>query len=170
LAWCPWQPKLLASGDTEGTVQLWNVNTSSPHSNAVAPGKLELGAPVTSLHFSAHCKELLSTHGMKSTTPTAANGEGPESPPTSLLAGMNSLSWPARAGVVNGIAVHAYPSLRHVTTLSAAGKPIGNSVLNSNGTKLILAILDDNKIQVCDVWTKRKELKRQPSFFNSTIR
>ena len=145
---------------------MWNVNTSSPHSNAVTPGKLELGPPVTSLHFSAHCKELLSTHGKK---PIAtANGEGPESPQISL-GGMNLLSWP-RAGIANGIAVHAYPSLRHVTTLSAAGKPIGNSVLNSNGTKLILAILDDNKIQVCDVWTKRKELKRQPSFFNSMIR
>lgn len=82
---------------------------------------------------------------------------------------VNSQTWP-RADMGNMITVHSYPSLRRVTTLSIAEKRITNSVLNSSGTKIVLAIPDDNKINVCDVWSKRKELKKQPSFFNSTIR
>lgn len=138
----------------DGTVRVWNISPSTAQSNAAAPGKLELGSPVTSLHFSPQCKEIMSTHGSKPTNP-----EDPVPPQT----------WP-RVGVANAIVIHSYPSLRHVTTFTLAEKPIGNSVLNANGTKAILAVPDDGKISVCDVWSKRKELKRQPSFYQQTIR
>ena len=72
--------------------------------------------------------------------------------------------------MTNSVAVHSYPSLRHVTALSVGDKPIGCSVLSASGTRLVLAVPDEGKINVCDVWTKRKEVKRQPSFFGSTIR
>jgi len=159
LAWCPWQPKLLASGDTQGMIQLWTANASSPHSNATVPGKLELGAPITGLHFSPHCKEILSTHG--TLPPTSADA--------SSRSGNTSVSWP-KVCMANSIVVHSYPSLRHVTTLSVADNPIGCSALSANGTKLVLAVPEEGKIHVCDAWTKRKEVKRQPSFFGSTIR
>jgi cell division cycle protein 20 (cofactor of APC complex) len=57
-----------------------------------------------------------------------------------------------------------------VTTLDVTNKPIGCNVLSANGTKLVLAVPEEGKINVCDVWAKRKEVKRQPSFFGSTIR
>ncbi|KAF8064304.1 WD40 repeat-like protein [Lyophyllum atratum] len=161
LAFCPWQPKLLASGDNQGTIQLWNINALLSHSNAATPGKLELGAPITSLYFSPQCKELLSTHGSKPkpATETATNAH----------VSATSQLWP-KATMDNSIAVHSYPSLRHVTTFLLNNKPIGSSVLNAGGTKIVLAVPEDGKINVCDVWAKRKELKKQPSFFNSTIR
>ncbi|RDB17761.1 Cell division cycle protein 20 [Hypsizygus marmoreus] len=159
IAWCPWQPKLLATGDVDGAVQLWNVNASIPHSNATTPGKYETGAPVTSLHFSSQCKEILSTHSMK---PPAVETPSTRMPPPPAV-------WP-KINVTNSIAVYSYPSLRHVTTLSVADKPIGTSVVNANGTKIVLTTPDDGKINLCDVWSKRKELKRQPSFLSSTIR
>ncbi|KAF8229458.1 WD40 repeat-like protein [Tricholoma matsutake] len=154
LAWCPWQPKLLASGDVQGTIQLWTVNASSAHSNATVPGKLELGAPITGLHFSPHCKELLSTHGASPDADTTSS-------PTLTR---------RKVSFANSIAVHSYPSLRHVTTLDVVDKPIGCSVLSANGTRLVLAVPEEGKVSVCDVWAKRKEVKRQPSFFGSTIR
>ncbi|KIL64656.1 hypothetical protein M378DRAFT_163128 [Amanita muscaria Koide BX008] len=153
VTWSPWQPKLLASGDMTGVIRLWNVDSTS-RSNAAAPGKIELDSPVTGLHFSPHCKELLSTHGTSLVTPEAST----------------SHIWP-RTSVSNAIAVHSYPSLRHVTTLDVAEKPLGVSVLNALGTKIILSVPEDCKLNVCDVWSKRKEIKKQPSFMDtSTIR
>ncbi|KAG5641711.1 hypothetical protein DXG03_004398 [Asterophora parasitica] len=183
LAFCPWQPKLLASGDVEGTIHLWNVNASLSHSNAATPGKLELGAPITSLHFSPQCKELLSTHGSKPPSPPATEPPPPTTPTIAVPGAStrrrsntnNSIPslpppvWP-KVSMENSIAVHSYPSLRHVTTYPLLNKPISSSVLNAGGTKIVLAVPDEGKISVCDVWAKRKELKRQPSFFNSTIR
>jgi cell division cycle 20, cofactor of APC complex len=158
LAWCPWQPKLLASADVQGTIRLWTVNAASTHSNATTPGKLELNAPITGLHFSPHCKELLSTHGAL----PDAEGSNSTAPP-------NTISRP-KMGFANSIAVHSYPSLRHVTTLNMVDKPIGCSVLSASGTRLVMTVPEEGKVNVCDVWSKRKEVKRQPSFFGSTIR
>lgn len=153
MTWCPWQPKVLATGDTKGLIRLWNIDASAP-SNVTVPGKIELDSPVTGLHFSPHCKELLSTHG---TNFTPAD----QSP---------SNVW-SRTSVSNSIAIHSYPSLRHVAALDVAEKPLGVSVLNAHGTKIILSIPDDCKLHVCDVWSKRKEVKKQPSFMDSsTIR
>ncbi len=153
MTWCPWQPKVLATGDNKGIIRLWNIDTSIP-SNATVPGKIELDSPVTGLHFSPHCKELLSTHGTILT---------PADPSTSHV-------W-LRSSVSNSIAIHSYPLLRLVTTLGVVDKPLGVSVLNAHGTKVILSIPDDCKLNVCDVWSKRKEIKKQPSFMDSsTIR
>ena len=153
VTWCPWQPKMLATGDTAGIIRLWNIDASAP-SNVTVPGKIELDSPVTGLHFSPHCKELLSTHG---------TSEAPADQSASNV-------WP-RTSVSNSIAVHSYPSLRQVATLDVAEKRLGVSVLNAHGTKIILSIPDDCKLNVCDVWSKRKEIKKQPSFMDSsTIR
>jgi cell division cycle protein 20 (cofactor of APC complex) len=151
LTWCPWQPKLLASGDSSsagtGTVRLWNVNSSYSHSNAAEPGKIEVDAQITSLQFSPHCKELLSTHGPG---PSATDADSQISRPRKTMA--------------NSVVVHSYPSLRHVTTVSAAEKGVGDSALSPNGMKIVLAVPDESTLKVWDVWGKRKEIRRQPSF------
>ncbi|CDZ97112.1 Anaphase promoting complex, Cdc20, Cdh1, and Ama1 subunits [Phaffia rhodozyma] len=59
LAWCPWQPSLLATGGGTGdqTIHFWSSTTGSRISS------LPTASQVTSLIFSPHSKEILSTHG-----------------------------------------------------------------------------------------------------------
>ncbi|KAG6884431.1 hypothetical protein C0993_011190 [Termitomyces sp. T159_Od127] len=228
-------PRLLATGDVEGVMQLWNVNPLIQHSNATTPGKLELYAPITSIHFSPHCKEILTTHSRTpssfpsstsittNTTNTPVNltninintntritrttritnthtrtstNTTPNPLSTSMSLSLPLLPWP-RETPTNAIAVHAYPSLRHVTTLvpppsispssssqsqsqTADGRAEGEgggserqaivgSVLNGAGTKIVIAN-GEGKMSVVEVWAKRKEVKRVPSFLGATIR
>ena len=133
---------------------MWNINSNTPHCNAATPGKLETGATITGLHFSPQCKEILTTHGANISESIS-----------------NDSFTCVRTTVANSLAVYSYPSFRHVTTLPNANNPIGDSVLNAHGTKIIFAMPDDGKLNVCDAWTKRKEIKKQPSFMgNATIR
>ncbi|KAI0301321.1 WD40 repeat-like protein [Russula brevipes] len=59
LAWCPWQPSLLASGGgtNDATVNVWNSTTGGRLHSLKTP------AQVTSLQWSPHKKEFLTTHG-----------------------------------------------------------------------------------------------------------
>ncbi|KAF8181082.1 hypothetical protein BJ912DRAFT_980291 [Pholiota molesta] len=110
------------------------INAKDANSNSLNPGKLDIGTVITGIHFSPHCKEILTTHG-------AQVGE--------------------RA--VNAIAVHSFPSLRDVTTYSLPGAQlgaIGDSVLDGTGTKLIFATPSTNKIDVC---TKRQSFNEHAS-------
>lgn len=153
MAWCPWYPKLLASGDSRGVLRLWNVESTSPCSNGLTPGTLDLGASITSINFSPHIKEFVTTHGGTTTDPPEL--DGPSRPKFSMA---------------NSVAVHSFPSLRHVNTIPILEKPNRDCVLNAQGTKIILEIPEENKLGICDVWSKRKELKRQSSFLDSIIR
>jgi cell division cycle protein 20 (cofactor of APC complex) len=160
LAWCPWQSKLFASGDSSvsghGTIQLWNVSTSSQYSNAAVPGKIELDAQVKSLHFSPHCKEIMSTHG-SGQEPGITSGDAPVR------------SWSRNnTTVACSVAVHSFPSLRNVTTIVVASKGLADSVLSHNGMKTVIAIPEENKLRVWDVWGKRKEVRRSPSFLDAS--
>ncbi|KAH8112436.1 WD40 repeat-like protein [Phellopilus nigrolimitatus] len=59
IAWCPWQPNLLATGGgtNDATVHIWNCNTGARLHSLKTPSQ------VTSLHFAPHKKEILTTHG-----------------------------------------------------------------------------------------------------------
>ncbi|KAF7972063.1 hypothetical protein HWV62_19215 [Athelia sp. TMB] len=59
IAWCPWQPSLLASGGgtNDATIHIWNSTTGARLHSLATP------AQVTSLVWAPHRKELLSTHG-----------------------------------------------------------------------------------------------------------
>lgn len=138
---------MFATGDDMGILRLWNVNTKVLGSNAMTPGELDLGCVITGVHFSPQCKEILTTHG-------AAVGE-------------RTLTGKDKPLPENGMAVHSLPTLRHVMNydLPEGQKGmIGDSLVDSTGTRLIFATPGFNKIDVCDVWAKRKELRRQPSF------
>ncbi|KAJ7153455.1 WD40 repeat-like protein [Mycena crocata] len=155
LGWCPWQPKLLATGDVGGTVKLWTIEPSNANSNASTPGKLDLGSKIVNLHFSPNYKELLSTLGP---VLTAA-----EATPTH--------AWP-RSIVNNSLAVHSFPSLRSITSLSISEQAVCGSVLNTGVAvhKIIVAVPGESKLKVFDVWGKRKEIKRQSSSLGTVIR
>ncbi|KAF1383859.1 hypothetical protein PFLUV_G00136220 [Perca fluviatilis] len=59
LAWCPWQPNILASGGgtSDRHIRIWNVNSGSCISS------LDTQSQISSLLFSPNYKELVSAHG-----------------------------------------------------------------------------------------------------------
>lgn len=59
LAWCPWQPNLLATGggSADKHIHFWSTTTGARSAS------LNTQSQVTSLIWSPHSKELLSTHG-----------------------------------------------------------------------------------------------------------
>ncbi|KAH9921145.1 WD40-repeat-containing domain protein [Fomitopsis serialis] len=144
LAWCPWQPKTLATGDSAldgtGTVRIWNVNGSVSSNH---PDRLELDAQITSLHFSPHCKELLSTHGPGKTVPghSLSTPIDPNTCPDEHV--------PSR--IANSVLVHAFPSFRRVATMVGAKANVAGSILSPNGQRIVLAVPEESKLKVWDV-------------------
>ncbi|KAJ3492031.1 hypothetical protein NLI96_g336 [Meripilus lineatus] len=59
IGWCPWQTSLLASGGgtSDATVHIWNTTTGARLHSLVTPSQ------VTSVQWSPHRKEFLTTHG-----------------------------------------------------------------------------------------------------------
>ncbi|CAL9688690.1 unnamed protein product [Knipowitschia caucasica] len=59
LAWCPWQPNILASGGgtSDRRIRIWNVNSGSCISS------IDSQSQVSSLVFAPNYKELVSAHG-----------------------------------------------------------------------------------------------------------
>jgi cell division cycle 20, cofactor of APC complex len=157
-------------------VRLWDIDPTSSYQASFSPEKFEPNAQVTSLHFSPHCKELLSTHGPGSNSDSSTNEPAATTTPENtqntqniqnISAGSNSSK-----GMANSIAVHAVPSLRHVMTVSVASfKGLSGSVINANATKAVLVVPEENKLKVWEVWGKAKEGRRHSSFMDkSTIR
>ncbi|KAJ7573975.1 WD40 repeat-like protein [Mycena floridula] len=145
LSWCPWQAKVLASGDKAGTIRLWNIDASNSGTNAIIPGKVETVSSVVSLHFSPQCKEFIAVHG-----------SGPV------------VTEPVQR-LENAISVYSYPGLRDVITLPVSDKSVAGSVMNNAGTKVVLAVPEENKLKVWDAWGKNKELRRQSSFMSASV-
>ncbi|THH28763.1 hypothetical protein EUX98_g5428 [Antrodiella citrinella] len=160
LAWSPWHGKVLATGDSApdhtGTVRIWNVNGSC--STGDLSNFLEFDAEVTSLHFSPHCKELLSTHGPGKSTFTPERQVYDETLDDTVTVASSTI--PSK--VANSVLVHAYPSLRHVTTQKVSEKSLAGSLLSPSGQRLLLAIPEESKLKIWDVWGK-PNLKRQGS-------
>lgn len=155
VAWSHSQPKTLATGGEDGTMRLWNVTANkSTESNEIGR-KLEHRAGITGIHFSPHCSEILTTHGAEVGTLTADQ--------RSNLT--RSAQW--------SLSVHSLPSLRHVALFRlphAVADSVGDSVLDATGTKIIFVTPSSRKIDVCDVWAKRKVIKKAPSFSGSFMK
>ncbi|KAJ7607354.1 WD40-repeat-containing domain protein [Roridomyces roridus] len=154
LAWCPWNPKLLATGDASGTLKLWTIEANTTHTNAGA--KVDLGSRITSLHFSPHYKELVCALGERVTT--------------DAVPGMGS----KHAALSNEVVVYQVPGLRHITNVPVSGQVGGGTVEGAvlstgSGThRLVVAVPSEDKLKVYEVWGKQKELRRQQSFVDGT--
>ncbi|KAG8933566.1 ubiquitin-protein transferase activating protein [Tulasnella sp. 418] len=59
LSWCPWQRNILATGGGNCDGRIYFRSALSGETQATIP----LQTQITSLHFSPHCKEILSTNG-----------------------------------------------------------------------------------------------------------
>ena len=159
VAWSQSQPKTLATGGEDGILRLWNVTTNKSTDSNEIGRKLEQRASITGIHFSPHCNEILTTHGAEVGTVTADQRQNLT----------RSAQW--------SLSVHSLPSQRHVALFRlphGLADAIGDSVLDATGTKIIFATPSTRKIDVCDVWAKRKVIKRTPSvsgsFMKYTIR
>lgn len=178
LAFCPWQPKTLASGDAApdgtGTIRLWNTDENHLQ-KPLAPNAVKLEAQITSFQWSTSCRELLSTH---------AEGLPPASPPPSTpLAFEDDFDWdvsfgssastpvfptiptpqPVHTGLANSISVHNFPHLNKMTTQVVGTGAVNGSAVSPNGQRVVLAIPGEKALKVWDVWGKRKTLTRQKS-------
>ncbi|KAI0036993.1 WD40 repeat-like protein [Vararia minispora EC-137] len=60
VAWCPWQPSLLATGGgtSDATIHVWNSMTGARLHSLKTPSQ------ISSVQWSPHRKEILSTHGI----------------------------------------------------------------------------------------------------------
>ncbi|GAW06757.1 WD40 repeat-like protein [Lentinula edodes] len=166
--WCPWQPKLLGTGDADGILRLWDIDTSDSRSNALNPGKLELGSRINGLHFSPHCKEMITVHGAKPGSPSPPDVDSDSETASTLSLSLSAQIHNSSRGydTSNSIVAHSFPTLRHIHTLHAANKVIGGSVMNANFTKAIVAVPEENKLKVYDVWGKLS-LRRTESFMGN---
>ncbi|KAI8996310.1 WD40 repeat-like protein [Trametes punicea] len=174
LAWCPWQTKYLVTGDSTtegtGTIRVWDVVDESPSSEW--PTKIELDAQVTSLHFSPHIRELLSTHGpgKVSPPPTAATtpvtATTPITPLDDPFANATFPVDPFTSRISNSVVVHQFPTMRHVTTVSVAKKNVSGSVLSPSGHRIVFAVPEESQLKVWEVWGKFKAPK-VPSLYET---
>ncbi|OSC96399.1 WD40 repeat-like protein [Trametes coccinea BRFM310] len=175
LAWCPWQTKYLVTGDSTaegtGTIRVWDVVDESPSSEW--PTKIELDAQVTSLHFSPHIRELLSTHGPGKVSPapatvptTPVTATTPVTPLEDPFASMSTFVDPFTSRISNSVVVHQFPTMRHVTTVSVAKKNVAGSVLSPNGHRIVFAVPEESQLKVWEVWGKFKA-PRAPSLYET---
>ncbi|KAI0673175.1 WD40 repeat-like protein [Trametes maxima] len=169
LTWCPWHSKYLVTGDSTtegtGTIRVWDVD-SNGNSTSEWPTKVELDAQVTSLHFSPHIRELLSTHGPGKVAPPPTTPVTPITPIDDPFASAPLFVDPFTSRISNSAVVHQFPTMRHVTTVPIAKKNIAGSVLSPNGHRIVFAVPEESQLKVWEVWGKFKA-PRPPSLYET---
>ncbi|PPQ95120.1 hypothetical protein CVT25_011663 [Psilocybe cyanescens] len=173
LAWCPWKPDLLASGSNapEGKIKIWS--TSSPSlSTTQSPEPIHiipLNTSVLSLHWSPHCKELLSTHG-SSFTPLLSTTQN-RTPSGATSRSQPRLTY-TKTPLTNSITVHEYPSCKQLMTLTNAHThAVSHSCLSPNGESIFTVCPKEESIKMWQVWSERAPAPRRESAFDRcTIR
>ncbi|KAG6825350.1 hypothetical protein H0H92_004008 [Tricholoma furcatifolium] len=170
LAFCPWQPRLLASGDTTGIVHFWTVNPLVAQSNLCSPGtiilsdSLDHSTPATTRAATPTPSALTRnrTRTMSLSLYSRANSlanlatanETPAPTPTTTEVNpdtkLSSIHFSPQCKEVlltygNTIAVHSYPSLKLVSKLdvgNGVGRPQRDDPNTNANTNINLNNLD----------------------------
>ncbi|KAH9920834.1 WD40 repeat-like protein [Epithele typhae] len=192
LAWCPWKPELLATGTMypDGRIRVWN--TKGTLGTAPPVHMLALNTSVTSLVWSPHCKELLSTHGISWLPRGGAHDSCPDLP-SSIFSGPGSSAGSsstgagsnargrggggggrqrpisARTSYTNALAVHAYPSLKRVLSVGAHTGPIGHACLSPDGTSVFTICPSEEAMKMWAVWGTRERAEQRESVFDKCL-
>ncbi|KAK2460454.1 hypothetical protein APHAL10511_007619 [Amanita phalloides] len=169
LAWCSWKPDLLATGSLypEGKIRVWGASTLT--SSPTPLETISLNTSVLSLHWSPHCKEILSTHGPSFKPPstlrrTLANSNFTPFPSVREMK-------PVSSALTNSIAVHDYPSCMRLLSLTAHAHAVTHSCLGPNGRDIFTVCPVEETIKMWQVWGERATVdKSESSFDRWTIR
>ncbi|EGO03029.1 hypothetical protein SERLA73DRAFT_70493 [Serpula lacrymans var. lacrymans S7.3] len=159
LAWCPWKSDMIATGGSspDGTIQIWSINTplSTPYPEPLH--QISLYTSVSSLHWSPHCKELLSTHG-STWAPSSQTSD-----PSQLRAVPSPLT--------NSLTVHSYPSCERILSVTAHHGIVAHGCTSPDGCSIFTLSPSEENIKMYKVWSAPGEVERkQSSFDKCTIR
>jgi cell division cycle protein 20 (cofactor of APC complex) len=173
MAWCPWKPDLLATGSTapEGKIQIWSLTSISARSPTPIQ-TISLNNSVYSLHWSPHCKELLSTHGMSFLPPAIPRRHssltGGDANKRDIDQKLTFINTP----LANSIIVHEWPSGKRLMTLTNAhSSAVSDSCLSPTGDSIFTVCPNEEAIKSWKVWNQRPTPARRESAFDKfTIR
>lgn len=163
MAWCPWKPDLLATGSScpDGKIRIWSTSSISSR-NPEPLHTISLSTSVNSLHWSPHCKELLSTHGSSFVhiLPSRSSRRNSTSqaglPPTTV-----------QTSLTNSIAVHEYPSCKRLLTLTQAhASAVTHSCVSPNGEHVFTVCPKEEAIKMWQVWAEPLSSGKEESAFS----
>ncbi|KAF8440023.1 WD40 repeat-like protein [Boletus edulis BED1] len=139
ISWSPWQGGLVATGGTfpDGSIQIFDVNKISTVSPPLVIGTY---TNVTSLHWSSHCKELLSTHGSSWTKSQTLYDYPPSAKETPTTPFTNSMT------------VHSYPSCERVVSVVGHSAAIAHSCIGPDGCSIFTVSPAEETIKMFRVW------------------
>ncbi|KIK98452.1 hypothetical protein PAXRUDRAFT_823874 [Paxillus rubicundulus Ve08.2h10] len=140
ISWSPWQSGLIATGGgfPDGAIQIFDVNKLSV---TFPPLVIKTFTNATSIHWSPHCKELLSTHGSSWTMSQSLNSYPPttrESPTTPFT---------------NSMTVHSYPSCEKIVSVIGHSAPIAHSCIGPDGCSIFAVSPAEETIKMFKVWS-----------------
>ncbi|KAL4077754.1 WD40-repeat-containing domain protein [Scleroderma citrinum] len=141
ISWAPWQDGLLATGGLfpDGKIQLWSIH------KATTSLTINTSTNITSLHWSPHCKEILSTHG---------SSWGP----WHVVRHAEPLPKQApRTAFTNSMTVHAYPSCDKIVSVNAHSAVIGHSCIGPDGCSVFTVSPIEETIKMFKVWSAPAE-------------
>lgn len=120
----------------------------APDPNDAPVHSITYDAPVTSIHWSEHITEILTTHGpgrLVEPGPVFNDVLRPPIPPRHACS----------------VAVWSVSRQKEVTVLSAGDTGISGSCMSPNGQKIVLVMPEEKKLKIWDVW--KPPLKRSDS-------
>ena len=169
MSWCPWKPDLLATGSSspDGKIRIWNTSSISNH-NSEPQHTIPLSTSINSLHWSPHCKELLSTQGSSfaHTPPSRSNRRNGSSYQQTGLPITT-----VETTFTNSIVVHEYPSCKRLLTLSQAhANAVTHSCISPNGEHVFTVCPKEEAIKMWQVWAEPLSCQKETPFAKFTIR